>query len=106
GLLALGAALPATALGEDGAFPFPAETETLNLIPGTVTRIPLVALIEAELEHEVDLASARLALPDGLDESTAARIQLGEDSRTIEMADEGAWTPPGDSLAVTPLVGD
>ena len=105
GLLALGTALPATALGEDGPFPFPAETETLNLIPGTVTRIPLVALIEDELEDEVDLASARLALPEGLDESTAARMQLGEDSRTIEVADEGTWTLLGDQLVFTPLVG-
>lgn len=105
GALALSTALPATALGEDGPFDFPVETETLPMVPGSVNRIPLVALIEDSVEPEIDIASARLALPEDLDPSQAAQLQLGEDSRTITVAGEGEWSLHGRDLVFTPLYG-
>lgn len=103
--LALSTALPAAALGEEGPFPFPAETQTLTMIPGSITRIPLEALIEDELEDEVEIDSARLALPEDADETATSRMQLAEDSRSIEVAEEGTWSLLGDQLVFTPLYG-
>src|SRR5699024_9736394 len=105
GLLALSAALPAAALGEDGPFEFPAETDTLRMVPGSVTRIPLEALIEDGLEDEVDLGSAQLALPEGLDESTRELMSLSDDSLSLEVQGEGTWSLLGDQLVFTPLYG-
>ena len=105
GLLAATTALPAAALGEDGPFPFPAETTSLPIVPGSVTRIPLVALIEDELESEVDLDSARLAVPSELEGSLASTMELGEDSRSITIEGEGTWTLLGRRLVFTPLFG-
>jgi CshA-type fibril repeat protein len=105
GLLALSTALPASALGEDGPFELPVETSTLEMIPGSVTRIPLAALIEDGLEDELDLASARLALPQDLDEGTLSQMQLGEDSRSIQVAGEGTWSLLGEELVFRPQYG-
>ncbi|WP_394216755.1 Ig-like domain-containing protein [Brachybacterium vulturis] len=105
GLLALSTALPAAALGEDGPFEFPAETQTLHMVPGSITRIPLGALIEDDLEDEVDLESARLALPEGAGASTRSRMSLGEDLRSLEVRGEGTWSLLGEQLVFTPLVG-
>ncbi|ATG51043.1 hypothetical protein CFK38_05480 [Brachybacterium vulturis] len=105
GLLALSTALPAAALGEDGTFEFPAETRTLHMVPSSITRIPLVALIEDDLEDEVDLESAQLALPAGAGESTLARMSLDEDLRSLEVRGEGTWTLLGEQLVFTPLFG-
>ncbi|GAA4522223.1 hypothetical protein GCM10023160_10310 [Brachybacterium paraconglomeratum] len=104
-MLALSMALPAAALGEDGPFPFPAETTTLNMVPGAVTRIPLIALIEDGLESEVSLGSARLALPPEADEGTRAQMALGEDSRSIVIVGEGTWSLLGDDLVFRPQTG-
>ena len=105
GMLALSTALPAAALGEDGPFEFPAETQTLQMVPSSVTRIPLGALIEDGLEDEVDLGSARLALPEGAEESVLEQMSLGEDFRSLEVREEGTWTLLGDELVFTPLFG-
>lgn len=105
GLLALSTALPASALGEDGPFEFPAESQTLRMIPGSVTRIPLASVVEDGREDEVDLGSARLAIPDGADASTRARMSPGEDARSLEVAREGTWSLQDDELIFTPLVG-
>lgn len=105
GMLALSTALPATALGEDGTFEFPAETQTLHMVPSSITRIPLGALIEDDLEDEVDLGSARLTLPEGADESTLSEMSLGEDSRSLEVRGEGTWSLLDDQLVFTPLFG-
>jgi len=105
-VLALGLSVPAAlALGEDGPFPFPAETTTLRMIPGSVTRIPLRSLVEDGLEDQVDLDSARLALPADLSDAIGSRMVLGEDSRSIEIEGEGTWTLLGQELVFTPQVG-
>lgn len=104
-LLALSTALPAAALGEDGPFPFPSQTETLEMVPGAVTRIPLRALIEDDLEGEVDLASARLAVPQDLEDAVASRMQPGEDSRSLAVSGEGTWSLLGEDLVFTPEYG-
>ena len=98
-------AAPAAALGEDGPFDFPAQTQTLEMIPGSVTRIPLRALVADDAEDEVDLASARLAVPEQLDEAERATMELGEDSLSIAVAGEGTWTLLGEELVFTPLFG-
>ncbi|MGO1228103.1 MAG: Ig-like domain-containing protein [Brachybacterium sp.] len=105
GMLALSTALPAAALGEDGPFAFPAETRTLDMVPGAVTRIPLIALIEDDLEPQVSLGSARLAVPQDADEGLRAQMALGEDSRSIVIAGEGTWTLLGDDLVFQPQIG-
>ena len=97
--------VPAAALGEDGPFEFPAQTETLGMIPGSVTRIPLGALVEDEAEGEVDLTSARLAVPEQLDAAQRSSMELGEDSLSIAVAGEGTWTLLGEELVFTPLYG-
>ena len=103
--IALSTALPAAALGENGPFDFPAETTTLETVPGSVTRTPLVALIEDGLESELDLATARLAVPQDLEAGLVESITLAEDGRSLEIAGEGTWSLLGDSLVFTPEPG-
>lgn len=105
GALAAVTALPAAALGEDGPFDFPAETQSLEMIPGSVTRIPLRALVQDDVEAEVDLDAARLAVPEDLAPGLAERMQLDTDSRSIVVEDEGTWSLLGQDLVFTPLVG-
>ena len=97
--------LPAAALGEDGPFDFPAETTTVTMIPGAVTRVPLTALLEDDLEAEVDLESAQLAVPEDLDEAERQLMEVSDDSRSIGVAGEGTWTLISDALVFTPLPG-
>ena len=103
--LAVSLAPSASALGEDGPFEFPAQTQTLSMIPGTVTRIPLRALVADDVEDQVDLDSARLAVPEELDEAVRSTMELGEDSLSIAVAGEGTWTLLGQELVFTPLLG-
>lgn len=103
--LAVSLAPAASALGEDGPFEFPAQTQTLSMIPGTVTRIPLRALVTDDVEDQVDLDSARLAVPEELDEAVRSTMELGEDSLSIAVAGEGTWTLLGQELVFTPLLG-
>lgn len=105
-MLALSTALPATALGEDGSFDFPAETQTLQMVPSSITRIPIGALIEDGLQDQVDLGSAQLALPQGADESTLEQMRLGEDSHSLEVRGRGpgrcsvtSWSSPRSSAS-------
>lgn len=104
-VLAVSLAPAVSALGEDGPFEFPAETQTLSMIPDAVTRIPLRALVADDVEDQVDLDSARLAVPEELDEATRATMELGEDSLSIAVAGEGTWTLLGQELVFTPLTG-
>ena len=104
-VLAVSLAPAASALGEDGPFEFPAQTQTLSMIPGTVTRIPLRALVADDVEDQVDLDSARLAVPEELDEAVRSTMELGEDSLSIAVAGEGTWTLLGQELVFTPLLG-
>lgn len=97
--------VPAAALGEDGPFEFPAQTETLRMIPGSVTRTPLRALVEDDAESEIDFASARLAVPEQLDDAQRSTMELGEDSLSIAVAGEGTWSLLGEELVFTPLFG-
>lgn len=103
--LAVSLAPAASALGEDGPFEFPAQTQTLSMIPGTGTRIPLRALVADDVEDQVDLNSARLAVPEELDETVRSTMELGEDSLSIAVAGEGTWTLLGQELVFTPLLG-
>ncbi|HEX7352931.1 Ig-like domain-containing protein [Brachybacterium sp.] len=105
GVLALSMAAPAAALGEDGPFEFPAETRTLEMVPGSITRIPLVSLIEDGLEDEVDLGSARLEVPEDAEQEDASLRPVGQDSRSIEVAGEGTWSLIGEDLVFTPEYG-
>lgn len=75
------------------------------MVPGAVTRIPLRALIQDEVETEIDIASARLAMPLEVDESLKPLLVLGEDSRSIAVAGEGTWSLFGEDLVFTPLHG-
>lgn len=103
--LALSTALPAAALGEDGPFDLPAETTTLEMVPGSVTRTPLTALIEDAFESELDLTSARLALPEDIGEGPRGRMALGEDARTLTVTGEGTWSLLGEDLVFRPDPG-
>lgn len=103
--LAISLAPAASALGEDGPFEFPAQTQTLSMIPGTVTRIPLRALVADDVEDQVDPDSARLAVPEELDGAVRSTMELGEDSLSIAVAGEGTWTLLGQELVFTPLLG-
>lgn len=97
--------LPAAALGEDGPFDFPAENDSLAMVPGAVTHIPLDSLIEDELESEVDPRTARLAVPKDLNPGIEDLMQLAEDGRSLTVAGEGTWTLLGSDLVFTPLSG-
>src|SRR5690606_3916290 len=104
-VLALGLSVPAAlALRAAGPFPYPAETTKLRMIPGSVTRIPLRSLVEDGLEDQVDLDSARLALPADLSDAIGSRMVLGEDSRSVENEGAGTWTPLGQEPVLTPPV--
>ncbi|MFC5277132.1 hypothetical protein [Brachybacterium sacelli] len=59
--------MPCAALGEDGPFPFPAETESLAMIPGAVTRVPLDSLVEDNADDQIELETARLVVPQAVD---------------------------------------
>src|SRR5699024_8064491 len=103
--LALTTALPATALGEDGPFEFPAETDTLRMVPSSITRIPIEALVEDDLEDEVDLGSARFELPEGVDGATRAQMSLREYSRSLEVQGERIWSMLCERLVFSLLYG-
>lgn len=98
-------AMPATALGEDGPFPFPAETDTLQVVPGAVTRIPLEALVQDDLEAQIDLDSARLTLPGDIDPALRQGMELEGDGLSIRVDEEGTWSVIGSALVFTPLAG-
>src|SRR5699024_3301490 len=103
--LELPTATPATALAQHGASEFSAETDPLRMVPSSITRIPIEALVEDDLEDEVDLGSARFELPEGVDGATRAQMSLREDSRSLEVQGEGTWTLLGERLVFTPLYG-
>lgn len=105
GALTASLILPAAALGEDGPFDFPAETDTLAMVPGAVTHIPLDALIEDQLEAEVDLDTTLLAIPKDLDPAVQGLMEVAEDGRSVAVAGEGTWTLLGADLVFTPLAG-
>lgn len=105
GTLALTLTLPAAALGEDGPFPFPAETSSLAMIPGAVTRVPLVSLVEDDEENQLALETARLVVPQAVDGGAPDRMTLGEDARSIAVDGEGTWSLIGGDLVFTPLSG-
>lgn len=105
GAVALSLAVPAAALGEDGPFPFPAETETLQLVPRSVTRIPLESLVQDELEAQVDLDSTRLTVPQDLDPALRQGMELERDALSITVEEEGTWSLIGRDLVFTPLAG-
>nr|WP_245354668.1 Ig-like domain-containing protein [Brachybacterium sacelli] len=105
GALAVSLALPAAALGEDGPFPFPAETESLAMIPGAVTRVPLDSLVEDNADDQIELETARLVVPQAVDGGDPDRMTLGEDARSITVAGEGTWSLIGNDLVFTPLSG-
>lgn len=96
---------PAAALGEDGPFELPISTQTVSVVPGAVTTTPLEALLEDELESELELASARLAIPTGLEGADRERLQLGEDARSLTVAGEGTWSLLDTDLVFTPAEG-
>ncbi|MFC7375274.1 Ig-like domain-containing protein [Brachybacterium sp. GCM10030267] len=97
--------LPASALGEDGTFTLPVESETVSLVPGSVTRLPLRAVVQDDAEDEIDFDSARLAVPQDLDEGTRELMEVGDDDRSITVPGEGTWTLIGQELVFTPLSG-
>ncbi|WP_114853535.1 hypothetical protein [Brachybacterium sp. YJGR34] len=105
GALALSLSLPASALGEDGPFEFPVESDALAMIPGSATRLPLDGLIQDDLEAEVVPDSARLAIPEDVAESARAPMELEDDGRSIVVSGEGTWSLLGTDLVFTPLVG-
>ncbi|MGO2606491.1 MAG: Ig-like domain-containing protein, partial [Brachybacterium tyrofermentans] len=105
GALMASLTLPAAALGEDGPFDFPAETDTLAMVPGAVTHVPLGALIDDQLEAEVDLSTALLAVPEDSDPAVQGLMEVAEDGRSLTVAGEGTWTLLGADLVFTPLAG-
>lgn len=105
GALTLTLTLPAAALGEDGPFPFPAETSSLAMVPGAVTRVPLDSLVEDDVESQLELDTARLVVPQAVDGGAPDRMTLGEDARSISVAGEGTWSLIGNDLVFTPLSG-
>lgn len=105
GLMTIGLTLPAAALGEDGPFPLPVDTETVPILPSTVTDVPLNALLDDELQDELDPDSARLAIPDDLDDARSELMEVGEDSRSLTVEGEGTWSLLHSDLVFTPLSG-
>lgn len=105
GLMTLGLTLPAAALGEDGPFPLPVETETVPILPSTVTDVPLNALLDDELQDQLDLDSARLAIPEDLGDGPRRLMEVGEDSRSLTVDGEGTWSLLRSDLVFTPLSG-
>lgn len=104
-LLTIGLALPATALGEDGPFPLPMETDTVRIVPGMTTDVPLVALLDDAQQDELDLDSARLEIPDEVDDAQQRLMEVGEDSRSLAVDGEGTWSLLSEGLVFTPLTG-
>lgn len=104
-LLAVGLALPAAALGEDGPFPLPTDTDTVPIVPGMTTDVPLVALLEDAQQDELDLGSARLGIPEDVDDSQKSLMEVGEDSRSLAVDGEGTWALLDEGLVFTPLTG-
>jgi len=105
GALSASLTLPAAALGEDGPFDFPAETDTLAMVPGAVTRIPLDSLVDDQLETEVDFGTALLTVPEDAEPAVQGLMEVAEDGRSITVAGEGTWTLLGADLVFTPLSG-
>lgn len=105
GVLAVSLTLPAAALGEDGPFAFPAESESLAMVPGAVTRVPLDSLVEDDVEDQVELETARLVVPQAVDGGDPDRMTLGEEARSITVDGEGTWSLIGQDLVFTPLSG-
>src|SRR5690625_801466 len=104
-LLAVGLVLPAAALGEDGPFPLPTDTDTVPIVPGMTTDVPLVALLEDAQQDELDLGSARLGIPEDVDDSQKSLMEVGEDSRSLAVDGEGTWALLDEGLVFTPLTG-
>jgi len=104
-LLAIGLTLPAAALGEDGPFPLPTDTDTVPVVPDMTTDVPLVALLDDAQQDELDLGSARLAIPDEVDDAQQRLMEVGEDSRSLAVDGEGTWSLLSEGLVFTPLTG-
>lgn len=104
-LLTLGLTLPAVALGEDGPFPLPTDTETVPIVPGMTTDVPLMALLDDAQQDELDLNSAQLAIPDEVDAEQQGLMEVGEDAQTLAVDGEGTWSLLHDDLVFTPLTG-
>lgn len=98
-------AAPAVSLGEDGPFPLPLETTRIELVPEAVTRLPLAALVRDDAESELELGTARLAVPEGTPPKQAELIRLAADGRSAEVAGQGTWSILGRDLVFTPLGG-
>lgn len=103
-------AAPAAGLGEDGPFELPLESTSVPVLPGSPTRTPLDALIQDEVQDEIVPQSALLQLPPGVGPTVTDRMELGSDSRSIAVAEEGTWsllegdlqfTPTGEDVAPT-----
>lgn len=92
----------ALALGEDGPFELPRSERTVDIAPGIVNRIPVADLITDSVEGELDLASARLAVPDGATEQQLDNMALSEDGTAMTVAGEGTWSVLGTDLVFTP----
>src|SRR5699024_7691519 len=104
-LLAVGLVLPAAALGEDGPFPLPPDTDTVPLVPGMPTYGPPVAPRADAQQDELDLGSARRGIPEDVDDSQKSLMEVGEASRSLAVDREGTWALLDEGLVFTPLTG-
>lgn len=98
-------AAPALALGENGTFELPLETETVSLLPSATTTLPLAALVRDGQQAELDLSSARLRIPEELSAADAELMQLESDGRSLTVDGEGTWSVFDDELVFTPESG-
>lgn len=105
GLLTVCTALPASALGESGPFDLPLESSTVSLVPGAVTVVPLLSLIDDADQDDLELETARLSVPEDLDDTEKGLMELEDDGRTLDVAGEGIWSLIDDDLVFTPVEG-
>lgn len=103
--LALAPALlsaPALALGEDGPFDLPLTISEISVSETSETRVDLTALVEDSAEAELDLDTARLAVPESAPAELRERMSLDEDGTALTVAGEGVWSIEGRQLVFQP----
>ncbi|MGY5765537.1 Ig-like domain-containing protein [Brachybacterium sp. DNPG3] len=104
-LLTIGLAAPASALGEYGPFDLPLESGTVNLVPGAVSVIPLLSILDDAYQGDLDLETAQLSIPEDLTETEQGLMEVSDDGLSLSVTGEGLWSLIDDDLVFTPAEG-
>ncbi|WP_133249849.1 Ig-like domain-containing protein [Brachybacterium endophyticum] len=92
----------ALALGEKGPFELPLSRDSITVAPGVVNRVPLSSLLEDGAEDQLQLDTARLAVPSEASGSQLDAMTLASDGSSLSVEGQGTWTVQGESLVYTP----